>query len=85
MAKKSKEYGDISNAPDKKKSDKLPVPKQDSSLGFAGEVPKMIPTPPQVGKPPIGGPAHGYGHSAKNKIGNLRTSGHSGAHHIGKK
>ena len=40
------------------------------------------------GKPAFANPpknAHGFGHTGFNKDGNLRNSGHPGAHRIGKK
>ncbi len=45
---------------------------------------------PQFGKPPPPATtgrkeAHGYGHPVTARSGNLRCSGHSGAHRIGKR
>ncbi len=78
-----RDYSDGPHAPGSKKSDKLPAIKQDASLGFTGDVPKMVPNVTKPGKPPIGGGAHGY--KGTHPKGKVRVSGHSGAHHIGLK
>jgi hypothetical protein len=39
--------------------------------------------PHQMGKPAV--QAHGYGHSAPQRHGSLRLSGHGGSHRVGKK
>jgi hypothetical protein len=36
-------------------------------------------------RPPAAGNAHGYGHTSGQRSGQLRNSGHDGAHRIGKK
>jgi hypothetical protein len=36
-------------------------------------------------RPPATSTSHGYGHSDSQKHGSMRTSGHSGAHRVGKR
>lgn len=50
---------------------------KDAPPGPAGPAP--VPHPKQMK------PTHGFGHGEGQKQGNLRCSGHSGAHQIGKK
>jgi len=78
MAKgKKKKYADQPKAPSSKVADKPLV--QNASLGNDMPSVPFVPTPPSVGKPPIGKSAK----APPSK--HLRLSGHSGAHQLGKK
>lgn len=50
---------------------------KDAPPGPAGPAPVPHPVPKRA--------THGYGHSATQQQGKLRTSGHSGAHQLGRK
>lgn len=82
MPKKKSPYAQHPKAPAKKVADKPLV--QNASLGNDMPSVPFKPTPPEAGKPPIGG-VHGFGHKPHQRAGKLRLSGRTDSHHIGKR
>lgn len=63
----------------------IPVAEKDFSPKAREALASGTPGPLGPKEPPPKREAHNYGHPAHARDGKLRTSGHSGAHRIGKK